>query len=357
MNPLINTTDATSNTALSDLSSTPLPFSMDCSPFLNWDEETRDSEHEWGVVFWSLVATLKLRPALDVTLEVKAAKFLKYVSPRTRSSTDAFLNKFASNSGDPLTNFVQSLVVLLSSTRQIITTAAMKMLKTVMDWGSTKILLTLVKADLIPQLITTLNSISPSFAKAQDISVLLLIIIPSFLWLATPTGLAKLGIEDGDEQQAVHETVLTQVLEPSEPYICHLCANRFSIVTYDLSENFLDILAKQLTICPYNQHTMDYVLHLPVVLTIPSCLSFFDNEMSIWSFLFSMVDAQERWDEQGGEERQRWNKVLRMLRMEGFEDAIEPKLRNDEYGKTGNFVVSYSIEWNNLLGMNVPQQK
>ncbi|KAK2940080.1 hypothetical protein BLNAU_25014 [Blattamonas nauphoetae] len=39
---------------------------------------------------------------------------------------------------------------------------------------------------------------------------------PNPAWLAAPLGLAVLAIEDDNEQQAVHETVLQQVLVPSE---------------------------------------------------------------------------------------------------------------------------------------------
>ncbi|KAK2944280.1 hypothetical protein BLNAU_20776 [Blattamonas nauphoetae] len=48
-----------------------------------------------------------------------------------------------------------------------------------------------------------------------------------------------------------------------------------------------------------------------------------------------------------------WKIVSRMLRMEGMENVIEAKLENDKdmYGRS---IVDKSIEWNNLLGMNLP---
>ncbi|KAK2958191.1 hypothetical protein BLNAU_6895 [Blattamonas nauphoetae] len=74
---------------------------MDCSPFLNWDEEDLDSEDDQAVVFQALVATLKSHPTLDRC--------------------------------------------------------------------SAKVHLTLVKANMIPQLIHALNPHSLSFAEAVDI--------------------------------------------------------------------------------------------------------------------------------------------------------------------------------------------
>ncbi|KAK2952646.1 hypothetical protein BLNAU_12474 [Blattamonas nauphoetae] len=88
----------------------------------------------------------------------------------------------------------------------------------------------LVKADLIPQLLITLNPQSFSFTDAEDIHINLMNSINHSLWLATPRRLAKLGIEDNNEEQAVHKTILKQVVTPSETCICHLCVSRLSII-------------------------------------------------------------------------------------------------------------------------------
>ncbi|KAK2963947.1 hypothetical protein BLNAU_1024 [Blattamonas nauphoetae] len=152
-----------------------------------WSEEELDSAEEWATVFWSLAATVKFRPAFDDTLEAKAVQFLKAV--------------------------------------QIITSATMEMLITQLSRCSARVLYHLVKADLIPQLIATLNPQTLSFAKAVDIHTYLLKTIAESFNLATPIFLAKLEITDHDKQQAVHETYLP---------------------------------------------TMDFVLHMPVILTIPS---------------------------------------------------------------------------------------
>ncbi|KAK2941480.1 hypothetical protein BLNAU_23597 [Blattamonas nauphoetae] len=78
--------------------------------------------------------------------------------------------------------------------------------------GSTKTLLALVKADMIPQLVITLNPLSLPFDEAVDIHTCLMSNIKPSFWLSTPNGLARLEIKDHNGQQAVHETVLKQVL-------------------------------------------------------------------------------------------------------------------------------------------------
>ncbi|KAK2941503.1 hypothetical protein BLNAU_23576 [Blattamonas nauphoetae] len=228
----------------------------------------------------------------------------------------------------------------------------MKLIRNLIENCSVKSLLALVNADLIPQLINTLNPLSLSFTEAGDIHISLMKSINKSIWLATPYGLYRLKRQDQNEQQAVHETVLKQVLVPSEKYISLLCVNRYSIIDGEQSPELITLLPRLLRICAYYQPTMEVVLHMPVFLTIPSCHTYFENENSIWSFLSSMVEAQWRWNITKGEVRKMGKTVLRNLRMEGFEDMIAEKLQNDQLEDFGRRIVRESIEWNNLQGMN-----
>ncbi|KAK2955738.1 hypothetical protein BLNAU_9274 [Blattamonas nauphoetae] len=341
---------------LTHLSSSAL-LVLHSSPFLNWKKGKREFEDKAAIIFRSLVATLKLMPSLDDNLEEKAVQFLTSVKPKRQEAADAFLTNIGQTIDDSLINFIQSIVVLISSASQNITTAAMKMLDDVLFYCSTTLHHALVKADLIPQLVTYLKPMSLSLTKAGNISRNLISCIRSSAWLATPGGLEDLEIEAPDEQQALHETVLQQVMAPSEKYICHLCVNRYSIVDRDLSVYFLELLAFLLEICPYYQPTMDFVLHMPVILTIPSCLTFIDTDYTIWYYLSSMVSTQREWNKTRGLERQTGKAVVRMLRMEGIDDELEEKLQNDKNRPYGRDVVDEAIRWNNLLGMNLPKQK
>ncbi|KAK2946842.1 hypothetical protein BLNAU_18220 [Blattamonas nauphoetae] len=326
---------------------------MDCSPFMNWREGDEETFPEKGVVFLSLVATVKFQPAFDDSLVAKAVKFLESVDPKYPESADTFLRNLGRTPDDYSTNFIESILVLLSSASQSIIHSSMAIFHKLLCESSTKAHYALVNADLLPQLINILNPQSLSFAEAIDIHINVISIIRSFFWLITPFGLTELGIEDRDEQQDVHATVLQQVLVPSEKYICHLCVNCFSIIDGDQSDNFLALLARLLQISPFYQPTMDFVMNMPVVLTMPSCLSFFEDDLSISSFLYAMNDSQQKWNKQKGEVRQMWKKVHRMLRMEGMEDVTEEKLRNDGAGSCGDLIVFISILLNNAQGMNL----
>ncbi|KAK2942661.1 hypothetical protein BLNAU_22422 [Blattamonas nauphoetae] len=357
MTTLSSTESPSPDSPCPGISSESLSSSLGCSPFLNWNEEPLESESEQAVVFWSLVATVQLQPSLDDSLEAKAVKFLNSEKLYGSESAADFLSMFGQTTGESSTHFIHSIVVLVSLPSQVITTAAMEMLNNLVRNCSPEVTLALVKADMIPQLINTLNPLSLSFTEGVDIHTCLLLSIITSVHLATPFGLETLGIEDDDEQQAVHETIMKQVLAPSEKYIRHLCVNRYSNTHENLSKSFMALLARHLRICPYYQPAMDFVLHIPVILTIPSCLTFYETENSIWAFLFFVIEAQRERNKQGGKTRQMWKKVEQMFRMEGIEDVIEEKLLNDQNEYFGECIVINSIKWNNLLGMNIPEHE
>ncbi|KAK2952633.1 hypothetical protein BLNAU_12461 [Blattamonas nauphoetae] len=92
----------------------------------------------------------------------------------------------------------------------------MQMLSSMMINCSENIGFSLAKADLIPQLINTLNPLSLSFAETDDIQTGLMRIIWSFLWLTTPDGLTRLGLEDENGQQTidVHQVTCVKIGDP-----------------------------------------------------------------------------------------------------------------------------------------------
>ncbi|KAK2959915.1 hypothetical protein BLNAU_5112 [Blattamonas nauphoetae] len=225
----------------------------------------------------------------------------------------------------------------------------MKMLVNLFEWCSNTDRLTLFKADLIPQLVTTLNPQSLSFGEAVNIHTNLLKIIANSVRLATDAGLHYLGIEDHTDRQAVLETILQKVLVPSEQYIRHLCVNRHSMIDDDLSDEFMTLLARILRICPYYPPTMEIVGNMPIVLTIPSCLAFFETKRSICNFLFVIIDSQREWNRASRYVQDRGKQVPRMLRMEGFEDVIEEQLQNNKAAIFGEVIVLQWIQLSNLL--------
>ncbi|KAK2944792.1 hypothetical protein BLNAU_20265 [Blattamonas nauphoetae] len=98
---------------------------------------------------------------------------------------------------------------------------------------------------------------------------------------------------------------------------------------------------------------MDVVINMPVFLTIPSCLTFFEFAESIWVFLDRMIGSQQECNSSWGEDRQMGKKVHRMLRMEGVEAVYEQRLQNCDWGLFGGKIVRSAIKLNITQGMNL----
>ncbi|KAK2959589.1 hypothetical protein BLNAU_5367 [Blattamonas nauphoetae] len=356
MNTIIKTVNTSSSTTHSDLASAPLPFSVDSSPFLNWSEDELESEDEKAILFWSLVATVKSQPALDASLEAKAVEFLDSVCPWSTGSADALFNSIASLSDHNFTDIIQSFVVLISYPKQYIVSMSITLLDCLVSSCSAIHVLDLVEADLIPQLINTLNPLSLSLTEADNIHTGLHSILSFCMVLATKEGLFHLEIEDRDEQEAVSETVFKQVLAPSEHYIRHLCVNRISITSYVQWTEFMILLAQLLQISSHYQPTMDCLMNMPVFLTIPSCLTFFESDPSIWHFFTILARSHEEWNEQGGDVRRSGAQIIKSLRAEGMDDVVEQKLRNEKTVDDHDRIADFSTWFGITLGTNLQKR-
>ncbi|KAK2955939.1 hypothetical protein BLNAU_9099 [Blattamonas nauphoetae] len=205
----------------------------------------------------------------------------------------------------------------------------MEMLVFLIHFSSALVRLALVKAGLIPQLMTTLNPLSLSFDEAVDIHTDLMSNIIGTVWLATPDGLTRLEIEDRNEQQAIHETVLKQIVVPSEKYISHLCLNRFSIVDRRQSDNLMDLLTKFLRISPTIQllcqsPSIVPTLSLPTLTLLPiRSNQFFPSHPSF------VISQEPRLNNE--EPTQSEQILLRTMRKAGFDEHPRNKTTNKQH--------------------------
>ncbi|KAK2961187.1 hypothetical protein BLNAU_3955 [Blattamonas nauphoetae] len=210
----------------------------------------------------------------------------------------------------------------------------------------------LISVDLIPQIFIALNPLSLSFADAEDIHACLISIVNSAVLLGTPHLREILTNEHNHDQQRVHETVLQQLLVPSEAYLRNLCTNRHSIIDGRLSAEFMTLLADIILISPFCRPIMDFVVNMPVVLTITSSLTFFNNDGSIHIPLTVLSSSMEKWNEQCRDVRRTWPTIVRSLRMEGMDNVTEQRMHNNREGMIGQEVANNSIKLSNLQGMN-----
>ncbi|KAK2941061.1 hypothetical protein BLNAU_24028 [Blattamonas nauphoetae] len=255
---------------------------------------------------------MKDKPKFWPSLEDKAASFLEQISLRSEKDVDSFVFGIVPSSQiESSSDFLESVIRLISLPNQRIVRASLGLVWSIIKYSSQNTRLRLAKEDLITQLVSRLHPLTPSFDNVADFPSHLISIINPLIWLSTRGIPPQLGISPSDEQQTVHETFLNQVLRPSEGYLQHLCSIRYSLLDGRHSTQFMHLLVTLLKICPSHEPTMNFVLTLPVLLTIPSAMTFVDDDGSTVVFLEFVVNSQKGRDWKVGTMLPQWNICLR----------------------------------------------
>ncbi|KAK2952712.1 hypothetical protein BLNAU_12361 [Blattamonas nauphoetae] len=139
------------------------------SRFLDWDGQPIKKPNDQSKMFTSLVSMLKEGQSLDDSLVEKIILFLKQMSHSLDADSKVILCLLPSTSAESMHSFLTTITVFLSSSKHTIIAAFLEMLNSLLNRCSSQMHLALVKADLIPRLITTLNPQSLSFAEAVEI--------------------------------------------------------------------------------------------------------------------------------------------------------------------------------------------
>ncbi|KAK2950690.1 hypothetical protein BLNAU_14361 [Blattamonas nauphoetae] len=324
------------------------------SAFLDWDGQQIDSVSDRSTIYCSLVQMVKNEPALDPSLEDKAVSFLEQIKLDSANDVDSFISGIVPSSlPESSRDFIESIVELISGHSKPVLNAAMTFVRDLAFRSSNNTILKLVKDGLIPQIISSLDLFSLPFTCAEEVHSSLLGILYNSIQKSTNHSLETLQLHDANEQQELRETVHNQVLLPSEAYLRHICANHYSIKHHTQLYYYMILLPQLLDVSPYYEPTLVFVLNLPVCLTLTSTMTVVDFDEAIWCSLFVHTITQHARMNASGEALERHHILLRSLKMEGIEDIIEQRLKNDIGGDNGQEIATTDIKWNNMLGMNV----
>ncbi|KAK2945218.1 hypothetical protein BLNAU_19858 [Blattamonas nauphoetae] len=324
-------------------------------PPLNWDGALFQSPSEKSVVYHSLVSLIQPDFVFTDDFVKKAVLLLEQLRFSNSTDTNKFICPAMESTDQNLMEFLQSFMILLSSANHTLITATMKMLDSLLHNTSTRMHLRLINADLIVHLLTSLNPLSLSIADTQDIHSSVISIITLSLCLSNPYVLNALNIKDSSEQQAIHEAILNRVLVPTEAYIRYLCTNYSFIADGASSEQFTYLLTRPLETSQLSQPALTFVLDLPITLTIPSFLSFFEDNLTTLRFFFEFSRIVKELNRKDGEQSQTGQIIIRSLQKEGLEDVLQQQLQYTNTSFNAQAIVRYSVELNNLRGLNVSE--
>ncbi|KAK2950818.1 putative Ubiquitin-conjugating enzyme E2 29 [Blattamonas nauphoetae] len=322
--------------------------------FLHWEEQPIVTPSERLTIYLSLVHVVKMKCVFSSSLEDKAVSFLKEIKPDNEKDVNSFiLDLVPSSLPESSCAFVESVVELISVPNKRIIIAALELVSNIVVYSAKPTLLILVSSGLIPKVVTSLNIFSLSFKEAEMIHHSLILIILAPVYYSKDMALGSLDSACPEIHQTFRETLHKSVILPTEGYIRHLCNNRYLIKDYFQSNFFVNLLLQLLAASLCHPSTMELALSLPICLTIPSALTFFEHDIPSLGLSVETSIKKRPWMRLNGEMQDPCGIVLRLLRSEGIDDVLEQRLNNDITEDKGREVVKSTINWNNLLGMNL----
>ncbi|KAK2958391.1 hypothetical protein BLNAU_6661 [Blattamonas nauphoetae] len=265
---------------------------------LSFDAESDLSFEDKSTLYSSLVSLIQEKCVFDDTLQDKTVVFLKHLGPYVVGppSADVLITELVPSTDGSSSGFVDSACILLSSPHARIVSAVLNL--------------------PIGELDTFLLSINTILYKS--------------ILLTIPSNLNDLKITDPSAQHNRRQLIFQRVIQPSSQYITFHCQNRYILGDPDLSGSSMDVLGRLASTSPFHIPTLEFILERPVVMTIQSYLSLFENLETRWTSLLDITLSLTGWKKQGPETDQLLKRMIQALFSEGFEDTLEVMLLHDK---------------------------
>ncbi|KAK2957752.1 hypothetical protein BLNAU_7186 [Blattamonas nauphoetae] len=295
-----------------------------------------------STIYNSLVALVKAEHPFDTALQDKAVHFLKSLEPKWDAQLAARLvTDLVPSSAGSYSGFAMSILTLLSSQHSTVVAAALSFLYKATNESSPAIRCCLVESDLISKVLATFQPHTLSIAGNEAIINELNVLIRDCLFLANPSSLNELGVKTAVDAFNHREMIFQKAVIPSSQFVTFLISNRH-ILNGDLFNNFMDLLAVFIQICPFHRPTLEFVLASPIPMALSSRFSFVEGAMYLWGILMVINYSLKEWKKHRHEVAQSAKRMIQALISEDFEDTLEQMLMNDKDGNFGRNLVDES---------------
>ncbi|KAK2944977.1 hypothetical protein BLNAU_20095 [Blattamonas nauphoetae] len=324
----------------------------DNTPFLAWAEQEVDTLTDKPAVFCSLISLVHNSFPFTTALEEKATTFLQQILIGQIPVTSSFIDELfqSSNSNTP---FVNSLVILVNSSNGKIRAGAIEFLQKVMSWSPYALRFDLIQQDMIGKILAAIKPEMLPFQDHEDIHIPLMEILSEAIVFSNPNSLLRSDILETVSAEQIYDAVLTKVLHPAGAYLRYQLVSRSLIEDDDQSMNFALLLSRLLEISVHSSPTYDFILSLPISITIPDCLTFFTDDSSVWSLVEGLVICRSEWSQTSIIIRQKGQHILRTLDSEGLQDSVEQDMKHDVNGFLGSSIVNLCRRFDCLAGANI----
>ncbi|KAK2958838.1 hypothetical protein BLNAU_6087 [Blattamonas nauphoetae] len=171
--------------------------------FLNLDPNSNLSFDDKSTIYRSLVALVKGQYPFDMTLQNKAVQFLESLEPQWGDQDQAtkLVTDLAPSSNGSPSCFVESILILLSSSHPTVAAAASSFMFETILFLSAEIRLQLVESDLIASMLATVQPQRLPITGNENIIGNLVGTLVYSVLLASPDSLVDLNITAAVEKK------------------------------------------------------------------------------------------------------------------------------------------------------------
>ncbi|KAK2944798.1 hypothetical protein BLNAU_20271 [Blattamonas nauphoetae] len=286
------------------------------------------------------------RHPFDNTLQDRAAIFLKSLEPKWNDDdqADILVTDLVPSSAEALSGFVDSILTLLSSPHSTVAAAALSFLNGTTAKSSPAILTNLVEADLVSNVLATVQPHTLPISENERSIILLIEIINTFV--------CDLGITAAVDTFNHREMILQKVVIPSSQFVTFLISNR-NVLRGDLFRPFLSVLHTLIETSPFHRPTLEFVLRSPIVVAYLRSLSSIEQSNNLWYSLHLLNFSLEEWKTEDPEVSESVKRMMQALISEDFEDTLEQMLMHNKSEDYDYGVVNKCHSISQWLGWNV----
>ncbi|KAK2944701.1 hypothetical protein BLNAU_20394 [Blattamonas nauphoetae] len=264
----------------------------------------------------------------DGELVTNASAFLSFMSQRINPVTHFFilvgdlLKAIGQGSTNPASVFLDSIMMLLSSSHPSIFREALSFVHNSMNYCSASIRLALISSKLIPRILSI-----PHF---RDLSViddeLLSSIVSIFRFsieIVETVYLQALSITSHTPPESIRDVVFHEVFIPMEPSLVQISRNPLLLSSNNAIQATLMILSIIFETGAFHQPSLDLIgsSHFPLI--YPSLLSEVENEGARQLIIWFMSRSIVKWEESEAVVVGRGRIVLQMLEQEEYSPFLK----------------------------------
>ncbi|KAK2946080.1 hypothetical protein BLNAU_18988 [Blattamonas nauphoetae] len=309
-----------------------------------------------SILYSSLVARVKQESPFDEAVQDQAVDLLNMLEPKRneRKLADSIIKDLVPSSAGSPSDFIESILTLLSSPHSTVVEAALSFLYESMCNSSFFVRYRLMESDLISKLLATTQTDILPISICRRVFRTLVNIVIYCLQLARPYLFCEFGLTEVPDAFTRREMIFPKVVIPLSQFVAFLISNRF-FLNKDLTIYVMALLGTLIEISPFHRPTLEFVVTSPIAFAFSSCLS---TEFTpvLKNSLFCIYRSLGDWKNKGPEVVQSGKRMMRALLSEGFEDTLEQMPMSEKIGTFKSSVVECHT-LSQKLGSNVTRSQ